>query len=127
MIPPPEILGILPSFTPKKNNAFTCFRRVLSNLDLEDALAHLVKRLEEEGIADDTVIVLSTDHFPYGLDSDAALGNMPYLSELYGYNVDDYFKRDHNRLILWSGCLEDMEPIIVDTPTYSLEALRRPD
>jgi len=93
------------------------------NLDLEDALAHLVKRLEEEGIADDTVIVLSTDHFPYGLDSDAALGNMPYLSELYGYNVTDYFQRDHNRLILWCGCLEEMEPIIVDTPTYSLDIL----
>jgi len=24
-------------------------------------------------------------------------------------------------LILWSGCLEDMEPIIVDTPTSSLD------
>ena len=93
------------------------------NLDLEDALAHLVQRLEEKGIADDTVIVLSTDHFPYGLDSDAALGNMPYLSELYGYNVDDYFERDHNRLILWSGCLEDMDPIVVDTPTFSLDIL----
>lgn len=93
------------------------------NLDLEDALAHLVKRLEEAGIADDTVIVLSTDHFPYGLDSDAALGNMPYLSELYGYNVTDYFQRDHNRLIMWSGCLEDMAPIVVDTPTYSPDIL----
>ena len=93
------------------------------NLDLEDGLAHLVKRLEEEGIADDTVIVLSTDHFPYGLDSDAALGNMPYLSELYGYNVDDYFKRDHNRLIIWSGCLEKMDPIVVDAPTFGLDIL----
>ena len=93
------------------------------NLDLEDALAHLVKRLEEKGIADDTVIVLSTDHFPYGLDSDAALGNMPYLSELYGYNVTDYFQRDHNRLIMWSGCLESMAPIVVDTPTYSPDIL----
>lgn len=93
------------------------------NLDLEDALAYTVKRLEEKGIADDTVIVLSTDHFPYGLDSDAALGNMPYLSELYGFKVDDYFERDHNRLILWSGCLEDMDPIVVDTPTYSLDIL----
>ena len=94
-----------------------------ANLDLEDALAHLVMRLEEEGIADDTVICLATDHFPYGLDADGALGNMPYLSELYGYSVDDYMERDHSRLILWSGCLEDMEPIVVDTPTFSLDIL----
>lgn len=94
-----------------------------ANLDLEDALAHLVSQLEAKGIADDTVICISTDHFPYGLDSDAKLGDMPYLSELYGYEVDTVFERDHSRLILWSGCLEEMEPIVVDTPTSSLDIL----
>lgn len=94
-----------------------------ANLDLEDALTHLVAELEKAGIADNTVICLSTDHFPYGLDSDAPLGKMPFLSELYGYEVTNYFQRDHSRLILWSGCLEDMEPIVVDTPTFSLDIL----
>lgn len=94
-----------------------------ANLDFEDALTNLVATLEEKGIADDTVICISTDHFPYGLDSDAKLGDMPYLSELYGYDVNTYFERDHSRLILWSGCLEDMEPIVVDTPTFSLDIL----
>ena len=94
-----------------------------ANLDLEDALTHLVAELEKAGIADDTVICLSADHFPYGLDSDAPLGKMPYLSELYGYEVTNYFQRDHSRLILWSGCLEDMDPIVVDTPTFSLDIL----
>ena len=94
-----------------------------ANLDLEDALTHLVAELEKAGIADDTVICLSSDHFPYGLDSDAPLGKMPYLSELYGYEVTNYFQRDHSRLILWSGCLEDMEPIVIDTPTFSLDIL----
>lgn len=94
-----------------------------ANLELEDALTHLVTELEKKGIADDTVICLATDHFPYGLDQNGALGNMPYLSELYGYNVTNLFERDHSRLIIWSGCLEDMEPIIVDTPTFSLDIL----
>lgn len=94
-----------------------------ANLDLEDALTWLVAELEAKGIADDTVICLSSDHFPYGLDSDAPLGKMPYLSELYGYEVTNYFQRDHSRLILWCGCLEDMDPIIVDTPTFSLDIL----
>lgn len=94
-----------------------------ANMELEYALSYLVNRLEEEGIADDTVIVIAADHFPYGLDNDAALGYMPYLSELYGYEVTNYLERDHNRLIIWSGCLEDAEPIVVDTPTSSIDIL----
>ena len=83
----------------------------------------MVGRLEELGIADDTVIVLSADHFPYGLDDGAGLGQMPYLSELYGHNVNDFLDRDHNGLIIWSGCLEDMDPITVDTPVSSIDIL----
>ena len=94
-----------------------------AQLELEDALTYLVEELEKKGIADDTVICISADHFPYGLDDDAPLGNMPYLSELYGYDVDNAFDRDHNRLILWCGSLEDSEPIVVDTPTFSLDIL----
>ena len=96
---------------------------IAANLELELALTNLLNTLEEKGIADDTVICISTDHFPYGLDSDAKLGDMPYLSELYGYEVNNYFQRDHSRLILWCGVLEEMEPIIVDTPTFSLDIL----
>lgn len=96
---------------------------IAANLELEAAMAYLVSELEAQGIADDTVICLSTDHFPYGLDNDARLGDMPYLSELYGYDVKDYFQRDHSRLILWCGILEDMEPIVVDSPTFSLDIL----
>ncbi len=96
---------------------------IAANLELEAAMAWLVGELEARGIANDTVICISTDHFPYGLDNDARLGDMPYLSELYGYNVTDYFQRDHSRLILWSGCLETMEPIVVDTPTFGLDVL----
>ncbi len=96
---------------------------IAANMDLEDALSYVVAELEAKGIADDTVICISTDHFPYGLDNDAKLGDMPYLSELYGYEVTDYFQRDHSRLILWCGILEDMEPIIVDTPTFGPDIL----
>ena len=39
-------------------------------LELEYGMQELVRSLEEAGIADDTVIVLSTDHYPYGLDKD---------------------------------------------------------
>ena len=48
---------------------------------------------------------------------------MPLLSELYGYNVENLFQRDHSRLILWCGSLEKEEPIVVDEPTFSLDIL----
>ncbi len=94
-----------------------------ANLDLEDALTHLVNELEAKGIADNTVIVISSDHFPYGLTSDNALSGEDYLSELYGYKVNTSFERDFSRLIIWSGSLEDEEPIIVSEPTSSLDIL----
>ncbi len=94
-----------------------------ANLDLEDGLTYLVNALEEKGIADDTVIVLSADHFPYGLDDGESLQEALYLSELYGYPITNYLQRDHNRLIIWSGCLEDEAPIVVNTPTMSLDIL----
>ena len=62
------------------------------------------------------MIVLVADHYPYGLSNKE-------LTELYGYAPTDLLKRDHNRLIIWSGMLEDMEPIVVDTPTSSLDIL----
>ena len=94
-----------------------------ANLELEDAMAHLVAELEKQGIADNTVICIAADHFPYGLDSDASLGKMPYLSELYGETVSNLLQRDHSRLILWCGSLEKEDPIVVDTPTFSLDIL----
>ena len=96
---------------------------IAANLELEDALAWLLEALEEKGIADDTVICMSADHFPYGLDHDASLGKMPFLSELYGEDVRDYLTRDKNRLILWCGSLEKEEPITVDTPVSSIDIL----
>ena len=85
-----------------------------SNLELEDAMTYLISQLEAKGIADDTVICIAPDHFPYGLESGS-------LEELYGYPVTDSFRRDHSRLILWCGSLEDEDPIVVGAPTSSLD------
>lgn len=96
-----------------------------ANYELEKAMASLISQLEEAGIADDTVIVLGTDHYPYGLEKSDTWGNdKDYLAELYGFSADDCFKRDHSRLIIWSGCLEDCDlDLVVDEPSYSLDIL----
>ena len=94
------------------------------NIELDRAMEYLIGRLEEKGIADRTVIVISADHFPYGLDDDAPVGQLPYLSELYGYEVTNIFQRDHNRPIIWCGSLaRRKKPIVVDSPTMSIDLL----
>ena len=94
-----------------------------AQLEFEYAMEYLVRQLEEAGIADDTVIVISSDHYPYGLDKSSTYGNAKnYLAELYGVDKIDLFTRDSNTLIIWSGCLEDKD-IVVDTPVYSLDIL----
>ncbi len=95
-----------------------------ANLELEYGMASLVSQLEAAGIADDTVIVLATDHYPYGLEKSSTWGNdKDYLSELYGKTVGkDVFIRDHSALIIWSGSIEDQN-IVVEDPVYSLDIL----
>ena len=95
------------------------------NQELELALTSMVSQLEEAGIADDTVIAIVSDHYPYGLEPSAAWGvSRDYLAELYGYKADTNPRRDHNAAIIWSGSLEELdEPIVVSTPTSSLDIL----
>ncbi len=92
-------------------------------LDLEAALTALVNKLEELGIEDDTVIALGTDHYPYGLTKSATWKNTTdHMAELFGVERYDMFTRDHNALIIWSGCLEGQN-IVVDDPVFSLDIL----
>lgn len=98
-----------------------------ANLELEHALTYLIGELEAAGIADNTVIAICPDHYPYALEKGESWGNSEdYLGELYGYTVTNSAQRDHNAFVLWSGCLEnensDMAATI-SSPTYSLDIL----
>ena len=83
------------------------------HVELEKAIAYLMERLEEEGIADKTAIVLASDHFPYGL-SDGQ------YSELVGYRIDQFTKYK-STLIFWVGGLE--ENIVVDQYCCNVDIL----
>ena len=105
------------------NHSDTVKGYLAANLELEYAMESLLRQLEEAGIADDTLIVLSTDHYPYGLEGGTTWGNkQDYVAELYGYDPKNHIERDHSALIMWSGCLEGKD-IVIDTPTYSLDIL----
>jgi lipoteichoic acid synthase len=95
---------------------------IACNLELEYAMEYTIAALEEAGLADDTVIVISTDHYPYGLAPSETWGGGDYMAELYGANWNNDLTRDANNLIIWSGCLEDMD-IVVDDPVSALDIL----
>lgn len=94
---------------------------IACNLELEKALTSMVEQLEAAGIADDTVIVMAPDHYPYGLGTAWGL-RKDGLAELYGVEKYDVFQRDKNTLIIWSGCLEDMD-LQIDAPVCSVDIL----
>ena len=93
------------------------------NLEFEYAMESLLRQLEDAGLADDTLVVIATDHYPYGLERSKTWNNTKdHLAELYGVETYDQFLRDHNALIMWSGAFEGKN-IVVDTPVYSLDIL----
>lgn len=96
-----------------------------ANYELELAMEYLVEELEKAGKADDTVIAICPDHYPYGLEDSVAWDTgRNYLYELYGVDEMNNQTREHSIAIIWSGCLEDLdEPIRVTGPSYSLDLL----
>ena len=106
-------------------HSFAVNAYIACNLELEYAMESLLRSLEEAGIADDTVISLVPDHYPYGLSPGSAWGSgVDGLGELFGYAPDTPWKRDHNAAIIWCGALEKLdEPIRVSGPVSSLDIL----
>ena len=96
----------------------TVLAYIAAQLELEYALEYILEALEEAGIMEDTVIVLTADHYPYAL----AETSTDYYIELTGIEDNEYMtSRYKNTLILWSGSME--EPIEVDTPCTAVDIL----
>ena len=85
-----------------------------SQMELELAMERLLNQLEAAGKLEDTVIVLSADHYPYGLTDEE-------YSELLGHAVDPVFEIYENTLIIWNSEMED--PVYVDKYCSSLDVM----
>ena len=89
---------------------------IAANLELEYALTYLLEQLEAAKIADDTVICLTADHYPYALVTD----EVDYYQELSGIQDSELdISRSRNTLIMWCGSMET--PVTVNTPCSAID------
>ena len=77
---------------------------IACNLELEYAMASLMAQLEEAGKADTTMIVLTTDHYPYGLDVEKDA-----YAELAGREINDNFDKLKNSFICYVPGIERVD------------------
>lgn len=87
-----------------------------ANLEVENMMTKLLAALEEAGCLENTVIVLTSDHFPYGL-----IDKRNYFNELAGKKVDQTFGIYQNSFICYNAGMK--EPVIVDAPCCTVDIL----
>lgn len=85
-----------------------------ANIELDKAVGELLSRLEQAGKLEDTVIVISGDHYPYGLTLDE-------INELSTVERDDKFEKFRMPFLIWSGSMKG--PIKVEKIGSSLDVL----
>ena len=84
-----------------------------TQIELDRAMEHLLKKLEEAGVADKTLIAISADHYPYGLE-------MNEINDLAGHEVESNFELYKSSFILYA---KGMEPETIDRPVSSLDII----
>ena len=84
------------------------------HIELDRALEYLINRLDEAGKLSKTVIVMTTDHYPYGLTDSAWKG---LIGHKIGY---DGMERHVSDLVIWNS---EMETITIDKPCSQTDVL----
>ena len=84
-----------------------------TQIELDRAMEVLLKKLEESGKLDNTVIVLLGDHYPYNLSMDD-------INKLSTYKRDKLVEANSNNLILYNS---RMKPVQVDKVGMSIDVL----
>ena len=87
---------------------------IASQMEFDQAVKLLIDKLEANGTLDNTVIAITADHYPYGLEDADIKGYADYIQN---------FKFDvhKNNFLLWNSAMT--EPVVVDKVAYQLDAL----
>lgn len=86
---------------------------IAAQIELDKSMEYLLSRLQQAGIADRTLIALSPDHYPYGLDDQA-------LDDLASHHVEKNFELYKSTFILYT---EGMIPQQIDKYCSSLDII----
>lgn len=87
---------------------------IAANVELDRALEKLLGYLTEKGKLDDTVIVVSPDHYPYGLKTYE-------LNEVSKTDRSDKFEMFHTSLILYNSAMKENK--VVEKYVSSIDVL----
>ena len=90
------------------------------NIELDRAMEKLLAELEEAGVADNTVIMITPDHYPYGLESDMG-DEYAVWHEMLGRDVETEFELYKSCLLLY--CQSTKNAPTVNKPCYSADIL----
>lgn len=66
-----------------------------TQIEFDRALETLIKKLEDKGILEDTVLVITGDHYPYTLKVDE-------INEISNYERDGIIEVNRSNLIIWN-------------------------
>ncbi len=90
-----------------------CKAYIACQIELDRALEYLLVQLEAKGLAYKTLIALSPDHYPYGLE-------MKEINELAGHDLERNFELYKSNFILY---VKGMTPKVIDKPCSSLDII----
>ncbi len=85
-----------------------------TQIELDKAVELLIERLKEAGELENTVILISGDHYPFGLTIDE-------LNELSSFERDDTFEKHRSTALIWNS--EMKSPVKVNKLGSSLDLL----
>lgn len=82
-------------------------------IELDRAIESLLLQLEADGVLERTLIMITPDHYPYGLNNE-------YISELAGKVIEENFELYRSSLLLYTP---NMKPTVIEKPCSSLDIL----
>ena len=90
-----------------------CKAYLACNIELDRAMEYVLNQLEAAGKLDNTVIVMSADHYPYGMQK-------YNLDALAGHDIEENFELYKSSLIIWHKGDKD---VTVTEPVSSMDIL----
>lgn len=84
-----------------------------AQIELDKAMELLLKKLEEKGVLDDTLIIMGPDHYPYGL-------TQKQMNEVSNIDRSNKFENYHTTLIMYNPSIEKT---VIDKTISGLDLL----